>query len=127
MSTEITVDIPREWWLSSNQRLHWAAKAKRTAAIREATKIAARNAALPTFNVVHVCAWIGYPRAGKADPSNAAPVVKAALDGLTDAGLWPDDDSEHVIAVEYRRDTGTKRPGIHTLRLTITEQEVPWK
>ena len=35
MSTEITVDIPREWWLSSNQRLHWAAKAKRTAAIRE--------------------------------------------------------------------------------------------
>lgn len=126
MSHEFTIDIPREWWLSSNQRLHWAAKAKRTKAVRHAAMIAARNAQLPTFQTVAVCAWIGYPRNGTADPSNAAPLVKAALDGCTDAAIWPDDNSEHVVAVTYRRDVTTKRPGMHTLRLTITDQEVPF-
>lgn len=126
MSHQLTLDIPRAWWWSANDRLHWAAKAKRTSAIRQAAMIAARNAGLPTYQQVAVCAWIGYPRNGKADPSNAATVVKAALDGCTDAGLWPDDDSEHVVAVTYRRDVSSGRAGVWTLRLTFTDQEVPF-
>lgn len=122
--TELTITIPKAWWFSANDRLHWAARAARTRRIRTAAAWEAKRAGVPRHDVVHVCAWIGYPRPGKADPSNAAPVVKAALDGLTDAGVWEDDDHTHVVAVEYRRDKNTGRPGEWTVRLTITDQEV---
>jgi crossover junction endodeoxyribonuclease RusA len=122
---ELVLTIPRAWWFSANARLHWAAKAARTRRIRAAASWEARRAEIGQHRAVHVCAWIGYPRAGRADPSNAAPVVKAALDGLTDAGVWPDDDSRHVVAVEYRRDKNTGRPGEWTVRLTITEEVQP--
>lgn len=126
MSHEITLDIPAAWWMSSNQRLHWARRAERTGWVRQMFMIAARNAALPRMEQVHVAAEIGYPRAVKADPANAAPTVKAALDGLTDAGVWPDDDSEHVVAVTYLRSPKTGQAGLHRVRLILTDQTVPW-
>lgn len=126
MSVELTLTIPREWWHTSNDRGGWRKFAHRKKYIRLYAGAEARNARLPRFATVHVCAWIGYPKAGRADPSNASPVVKAALDGLTDAGVWLDDDSDHVVAVEYRRDRPSGQVGVHTVRLTITEQEVTW-
>jgi hypothetical protein len=51
----------------------------------------------PRLGTTHVAAFIGYPRNGKADPANAAPTVKALIDGMVDAGVWPDDDSTYVI------------------------------
>lgn len=126
MTNEIVLEIAPALWHTSNDRLHWAVKAKKTKHIRALAQLEARRAKLTPVRTVHVCAWIGYPTRSKADPSNAAPVVKAALDGLTDAGIWTDDDSDHVIAVEYRRDATTKRRGLHTVRLTLTEQTIPW-
>lgn len=34
------------------------------------------------------------------DPSNYLPAVKAAVNGLVDAGLWPDDTAEFVSIAE---------------------------
>lgn len=36
----------------------------------------------------------------RRDPMNYVATVKAIVDGLTDAGLWPDDDAEHVTVRE---------------------------
>lgn len=122
MTTTLTIDIPSEWWHTSNDRGHWTKFAPRKKRIRLAAFLLGRSHPAGPFEVAHVTAYIGYPRAGRADPGNASPVVKAALDGLTDAGYWADDDSEHVIGPDYRRDPDTKRPGIHTLRLVIEEE-----
>ena len=116
--TELMIEIPKAWWHTSNDRGHWRKFAPRKKAIRKAAGLTARS--LPQFEQVTVRALIGYPRPGRADPSNASPVVKAMLDGLTDAGVWIDDDSEHVIGVDYRRDECTGKPGVHTVRLVIT-------
>jgi hypothetical protein len=48
-------------------------------------------------------------------------IVKACIDGLTDAGCWPDDDDEHVVALTFH-------PAVYGcaedfLLLTITEVE----
>lgn len=126
MTSTLTLDIPSALWLTSNQRLHWAAKAKRTRAIRHLAAVRARAEKLPRFEVAHVTAYIGYPTNAKADPGNAAPTVKAVLDGLTDAGIWPDDNHEHVVGPDYRRDTKTGRLGMHRVRLVLIDQEVPW-
>ena len=120
----ITIEVPDAIWLSANQRLHWADKARRTRWVRAMAKSAALH--LPKYSRAVVTSWVGYPRAGRADPSNAAQLVKAAIDGLVDAGVFPDDDSAHVVDGGYRRDVKC-RPGIHTLRLVIeainTQQE----
>lgn len=122
----LTIDIPPQEWMSANDRMHWAQKAKRTKALRSRAAWLARQARLETDTPVLVVASIGYPRGGKADPGNAAPTVKAILDGLTDAGVWPDDDSDHVIGPHYTRGPKVDQKGYHAVTLTFHKQHIPF-
>src|SRR5699024_10335942 len=111
----LTLTIPDEYWLTSNQRLHWAVKAKRTKFIRTLAHVTAGNAFNGrTWQVAHVGVFVGYPTRAKVDPSNAAPALKAALDGIVDAGVLPDDNHEHVPSVTYMREPGRSGKGTHT-------------
>ena len=94
--TDLTLTIPDAWWMTSNQRLHWADKAKRTFAVRHMAAMLARARRIPRYEVVHVTAFIQYPTGGRADPGNASPTVKAAIDGLVDAGIVADDTSAYM-------------------------------
>lgn len=123
----LTLDIPEHLWMSSNERRHWAVTMKRTKELRERAGYQARLQLAVTAGPVLVTAFIQYPRNGRADPSNASPTVKPILDGITDAGIWADDDSETVIGPDFRREasaTGVK--GLHRVRLVLTPQEVPF-
>lgn len=121
MTAQITIDVPREWFFSANDRLHWAQRAQRTRWIRQAAKLAARGTR--QHRQAHVTAYVAYPRANRADPGNAYPTLKAAIDGLVDAGVLPDDDSEHLPAVTIRRDPPTGRAGVYRVRLVLTRPE----
>lgn len=121
----LTIDVPASEWMTSNQRLHWAARAKRTKAVRSRTALLARSQQLTVPTPTTVAVQVHYPRNGTADPSNAAPTVKAALDGITDSGAWPDDNSEHVVEVSYRRGPKTGVKGMYRLTLTFTHNHVP--
>ena len=123
--TALTFTIPAELWLSANQRLHWAPKSKRTKALRLMGYAVARSELLADVGTAHVAAFIGYPRNGKADPANAAPTIKALIDGMVDAGVWPDDVHVHVIGPTYLRDPKSG-DGTYRVRLVLTSQEVPW-
>ena len=115
-----TFDIPTDLWMSANQRTHWAVRARRTRTLRTEAALRAHHAGRhDPLDRVHVTATIGYPRTGRADPANAAPTVKALIDGIVDAGLIPDDDHTHLTGPDYRRGPTTGRPGIHTVTLTI--------
>ena len=70
-----------------------------------------------------VTAVIGYPTKGRADPTNAAPTVKAIVDGLVDARVWDDDDHTHIPSVAFTRDPQKAPKGTHTVTLIIREQE----
>jgi Holliday junction resolvase RusA-like endonuclease len=41
-----------------------------------------------------------FDRAARRDPSNYLPAVKALVDGLVDAELWPDDTPDYVSVAE---------------------------
>ena len=121
---ELTLEFTKnEWWTSNTRFRHWAVEAKLKKNARQKARDAALVAGLPRVDRVHVTAWISYPRASKADPSNSAPCVKACLDGCTDAGIWIDDNSDHVVAVTYRRGANTKRPGVWVVTLQIEEED----
>ncbi len=113
--------LERAETISSNVELHRRVKALRIKALRTLGYAAAIGQTVTT--PVRVDAEIGYPTARKADPANLWPTVKALTDGMTDAGLWPDDNSEHIPLITFAR--GPKSPkGVYVVTIFVTELEV---
>lgn len=125
MST-LTLDIPSSWWMSANDRMHWREKAARTRWVRDYAAIIARQEQTPAHDTALVYAFVQYPRAVRVDPANSFPTIKAAVDGLVDAGVFPDDDDQHVLGPVPLREPGKSPKGYYRVRFLILDQEVPW-
>jgi Holliday junction resolvase RusA-like endonuclease len=120
MSREWVLDFPRpDEWISANERTHWAVKAAKVRTWRQAAAVHARNAHIPMLDRASVLVEPCWTSKRRRDASNIAPTAKAAIDGLTDAGVWADDDDDHVTGVTFRNGPVVK--GVARLRLTITE------
>lgn len=104
--------------LSSNDREHWRARARETASLRETAAWLARAQKIPRLDRAHVLATYWPPDRRRRDPANLYPSVKACVDGLTDAGVWADDDAAHVTGPDMR--LGEVCPG-GRLVLIVTE------
>src|SRR6266702_423179 len=104
--------------LSSNGREHWRVRARETAGLRETAAWLARMQRIPRLERAHVLARYHPPDRRRRDPANLYPSVKACVDGLTDAGVWADDDAAHVTGPDMRLGQ-VQPPG--RLVLTITE------
>lgn len=121
----LTIQVPPNLWLTANQRLHWSTRMRRTKMLRAYAASEARIHGLAgrRLGPCVVTAVIGYPTRGRADPTNAAPTVKAIVDGLVDARVWDDDDHTHLPLVTFARATDKTPKGTHTVTLIIREQE----
>ncbi len=96
--------------LTSNDRGHWAAGAKATADLRDAFGWLARSRRIPELRAAHVLYYI---RArGRFDPANWMPTAKAAIDGIVDAGVLPDDSRRYLVGPDPREG---ERPGFSLL------------
>jgi len=109
---------PRSWrielpagtfLLNDNQRLDRRRKAEHIATIRQIAAFTARNAKLPQLERAHVF-YVIHPdkKARKRDPGNWSPTAKAAVDGLVDSGVLPDDNSTRLLGPDPR--LGAIRP-----------------
>lgn len=121
----LTIMVYKALWLTANQRLHWSTRMRRTRVLRAYAASEARIHGLAgrRLGPSAVTALIGYPAAGRADPANAAPTVKAIIDGLVDARVWDDDDHLHIPSVAFIRNPNKTPKDIHTVTLIIQEQE----
>jgi crossover junction endodeoxyribonuclease RusA len=111
--------------LSMNDRMHWRPKAALTEVWRSATTHGAlaeyqrRRRSTPVTrplppSIVRIALPVS--TAARRDPHNYFATVKPIVDGLVDAGLWPDDTPEHVSVVEP---TLVKFPKIERLRVRV--------
>lgn len=108
--TDIRIDLPFLLPpLTANQRLHWAKKAEITRDVRATVATLARHHKIPRAERITVTLHYRPQQNRRRDRHNLYPTVKAAVDGLVDAGIVPDDDTEHV---------STPEPVIHTAVLT---------
>jgi hypothetical protein len=122
----LTLDLTRALWWTSNelQNMHRMQVAAKTRAVRAWAREAAFVANLARVERCRVTVTASIPTARRFDPANiAGTVAKHAIDGMTDAGLWVDDDSEHVLSQTFQRGPKTGVRGLY--RLVIEIEEVP--
>lgn len=96
---------PRSWadaLLSANGRLHRMEEAKRVKFWRQ--RAAKVGAAVPPLPWGRVVMSFRVPRNLRREASNLQPMAKAIMDGLVDAGVFPDDRDEHVVGPDARRE-----------------------
>jgi crossover junction endodeoxyribonuclease RusA len=88
--------------ITLNDRLHRMKEAALIVAWREAVGWQALAKFRRTHHLPPSIVDVALPVKGKRrrDPHNWTPTAKAALDGLVDAGWWPDDNSDWVTLLE---------------------------
>lgn len=86
--------------LSLNDRLHWREARKRAKAWRTRSAEAAREQVGHELGPCIVAVTLPALHRIARDPHNYFATVKPIVDGLVDAGLWPDDTPTWVTTVE---------------------------
>lgn len=90
---EFEFTVPREWWLSSNDRYHRMDVARRTRALREFAFMVGRERGRAIDRPVVARCYVSLPTRRRFDPPNSWPTFKALIDGLVDAGVLVDDSA----------------------------------
>ena len=115
----VTVELPPGLPLiNANKRIFRYQLNEMTQAIREAAKLLAGP--VPAMKRAHIVCEIRPPDRRRRDVHNLYPSAKAAVDGLVDAGVLPDDSDRYLIGPDMR--AGDVEPG-GRLVLHITELE----
>lgn len=96
--------------ISANDRLHFHVKAEITAYLRALAGKEEMTEHYSPENPCDVIVTLYSPTKRASDPPNYYPTVKALLDGLTDAGLWTDDNYHiiNLLAFKYGGLSGVK-------------------
>lgn len=86
--------------LNANDRTHWRTRARITKALREAAEESALDAQIPPLDRATIQAVLHPHDKRRRDAHNWYPSFKAAIDGIVDAGVLPDDDGKHLLEVK---------------------------
>jgi crossover junction endodeoxyribonuclease RusA len=82
--------------------MHFHERAALVAEWRQAFKILAREAGIPSLDRIAVTAMpMRANRRSRPDVAACFPAVKAAIDGLVDAGVVKDDTPDHVTEIRF--------------------------
>lgn len=104
MSDPTTIEFaPPAQLLNMNQRLHWTAQRRIAREWRAAAQYAARNTVASASRQHPPCTvavMLPVPDRRQRDPHNYFPTVKHIIDGLVDAGIWPNDTPTWVTTIE---------------------------
>lgn len=121
---------PEEWvvalppgfkLMNLNDRMHWRTRHRITKETREMAATLARSAKVPKLETAHIVVVLHPHDKRRRDPHNWAPSAKAAIDGITDAGVLPDDDSKHLLSLRFEIGDPVKHNQL-ALRITGTRR-----
>lgn len=112
--------------ISTNDRMHPMVKAKITSYLRLLSfDTVKQKGMIEKFNPNYPCEVIMIvypPTKRRMDPHNLAITLKALIDGMTDAGLFTDDDYHVVDMVSFRH--GGKTSGDKNYRIDIIVKSI---
>lgn len=123
-----TVELPILALLNANDRHHWGHRHRVTGYIRAAAWAATCAAKVPALARARIVCELRFPDRRRRDPANWTPSAKAAVDGLVDARVLPDDSATYLDGPdmrlgepEPRRQGRRDAPGFGRIVLHITE------
>jgi crossover junction endodeoxyribonuclease RusA len=120
MTRWVIEDEQRPWTANAERQWHHMKRASVVKDARERWAWLAMAAGIPRVEKICVVATpLRKNRASMPDVGACYPAVKAAIDGLVDAGVVDDDDPRHVVAVTFAAPQVVGHDG---LRLEIIEQ-----
>lgn len=113
-------------WISANDSLHWAEKARYVRTWRMTGAVHARKERLPKLERAQIDAWIHKTTNRKYDAANLQGTLKALVDGMvTDYGLLPDDDNAHLAGPFVHAGEKRAQPGITIIITPETATRAP--
>ena len=102
MKNSYLVELPIGLQLiNANDRDHWRKSATKTATIRSVARGQAKG--IPRLGRVKIRVIYYAPDNRRRDTTNLFPSVKAAVDGIVDAGVLKDDSDKFVVGYEILR------------------------
>lgn len=114
----------RKQMLNANDRPHWTQKAKITAYLRDTAKLKGLEGDYTPFTKKRPCGLtvtIYAPTKRRLDPPNFYPTIKALVDGLTDAGIWTDDNYQVIQYMTFRHGGLSGVDGCYKVVLEVQE------
>lgn len=104
--------LPMSNVLSANDRRSRVQVAKLVSFIRGQAMLLARAGRAPRFERAEVKVIVRFPDGRRRDPNNYHATTKPLIDGLVDAGVFPDDDAEHVLGPDIRKSLKRAEPSL---------------
>lgn len=99
---------------------HWSTTRAFTGAWRSAFRLLAMAQKPPHWQQAHVVVDCTM-RAPLPDTGNIYPAFKAALDGLVDAEVLPDDSANHVLSITFNAPVKCGRGEPQSMTVTVRE------
>ncbi len=114
-------DSVRPWTTNAERTWHYQKRAKIVKDARERWFFLTKEARIPKINKIRVAVIpLSRDRRWKPDVAACYPAVKAAIDGIVDAGVIPDDNPDHLESITFYAVNVCGRDG---MRLIITRIE----
>lgn len=104
MTIVLTFYQPAERIMSNDRGMHWGRKARLTKVWRQFAWAAAKARRVHPQGPSYVRVTFPVDTNRRRDSDGPAPTVKAIVDGLVDAGIWPDDTPQWVETLGSRFD-----------------------
>ena len=116
-------DPTRPWTANTERRWHHMERARQVRDARTRFYWLAKAAQVPRLDRITITATPhSRDRRWRPDVAACYPTVKAAIDGLVDAQVIPDDTDQYLTAVTFHPVRVTGRDGLH---LTIRRDRGP--
>ena len=120
-TTTFKFPIPREIILNSNQSVCQRVKGLRVKALRRMGEALGKTLSDCAFDKYSVDVFVYPPSKRRLDPPNLYPTTKPLIDGLTDAGMWVDDDHEHMSSMTFYYGGLSSCPDLFIIEILVKE------
>lgn len=116
----ISINVDKSEWISSNSRMVWQEKARRTKWLVNHGLVLARAQKVDVPTPSKLAVVVHMPTDRRFDPPNAWPTVKPIIDGFVSARALPDDSHREIPETSFERGDKTGVPGQYKLDFIFT-------
>lgn len=114
-------DNTRPWTTNAERSWHFRKRAEMVKACRTRFYLLTKASSIPSLRKVRIHAYpIARDRRWRPDVGACYPAVKAAVDGIVDAGVIPDDNDQYLTSITFY---AVQVEGFDGLRIVIEEDE----